>query len=266
MPLAIELAAAWLHVLNVDEIAAELEKGLDILSTELRDTPERHHSIRSVFDHSWSLLDLTEQETFLHLSVFRGGFTRDAAEQIAGASLHLLADLVNKSLLSHDPNSARFEVHELLRQYAQEQLGQTPKISSSVHEAHAIYYAAFMQQQGKLLRGKRQKVVLAEIEADIENVRAAWRYYLDQRNSPQMWKFITGIWHVYWIRWWNHAGMELFAEAARVLQEGDDEETVALCALANGYQVVFYGLVRSCGRWIRAGGTKCSDPETARSA
>jgi tetratricopeptide (TPR) repeat protein len=184
-------------------------------------------------------LDLTEQETFLQLSVFRGGFTRDAAEQIAGASLHLLADLVNKSFLSHDPNRARFEVHELLRQYAQEQLGQTPKTSISVHEAHAIYYAAFMQQQGKLLRGKGQKVALAEIEADIENVRAAWRYYLDQRNSPQMWKFITGIWHVYWIRWWNHAGMELFAEAARELQGGEDEETVALCALAMGYQSYF---------------------------
>ncbi|MFQ5923805.1 MAG: tetratricopeptide repeat protein [Anaerolineales bacterium] len=150
-----------------------------------------------------------------------------------------MAELVNKSFLSHDPDTARFRVHELLRQYAQEQLAETLEASTSAHEDHAAYYATFMQQNGERLRGKRQKIVLAEIEADIENVRSAWRYYLDQRNSPQMWKFITGIWHVYWIRWWNHAGMELFAEAVRVLQEEEDKETVALCALAKGFQAYF---------------------------
>jgi DNA-binding CsgD family transcriptional regulator len=83
MPLAIELAAAWLQILTVDEIAEELEKGFDILATEVRDAPERHRSIRAVFDHSWSLLHPTEREIFLHLSVFRGGFTREAAQQIS---------------------------------------------------------------------------------------------------------------------------------------------------------------------------------------
>ncbi|TEU01451.1 MAG: tetratricopeptide repeat protein, partial [Anaerolineales bacterium] len=173
------------------------------------------------------------------LSVFRAGFTREAAQQVAGASLQQLAELVNKSFLSHDPNSGRFEVHELLRQYAQEQLEETPEASVSAQEAHAAYYAAFMQRKGGHLRGKRQMLVLAEIEADIENVRAAWRYYLDQRNSSQMWKFIISLWHVYWIRWWNYAGMELFAEAVRELQGEDDEESVALRALAMAYQGYF---------------------------
>jgi predicted ATPase/DNA-binding SARP family transcriptional activator len=241
MPLAIELAAAWLHILNVDEITGELEKGLDILATEMRDAPERHRSIRAVFDHSWSLLHKTEQEIFLLLSVFRGGFTREAAQQVAGASLQLLAELVNKSFLSHDPNSGRLEVHELLRQYAQEQLGETHGASVSAQESHAAYYATFMQQRGEHLRGKRQKLVLAEIEADIENVRAAWRYYVGQKNSPQMWKFISGIWHVYWIRWWNHAGMELFADAVTVLENEEDDESVALRALAMAYQAYFMG-------------------------
>jgi DNA-binding CsgD family transcriptional regulator len=67
MPLAIELAAAWLHLLNVNEIAAELEKGLDILATEVRDTPERHRSIRAIFDHSWSLLDQSERKILMLL-------------------------------------------------------------------------------------------------------------------------------------------------------------------------------------------------------
>jgi tetratricopeptide (TPR) repeat protein len=239
MPLAIELAAAWLQILNVDEIAEELEKGLDILATEMRDAPERHRSIRAVFDHSWNLLHQTEQEIFMLLSVFRAGFTREAAQQVAGASLKQLAELVNKSFLSHDPSSGRFGVHELLRQYAQERLGETPEASISAHEGHAAYFAAFMQRKGGHLRGKSHPQVLTEIEADIENVRAAWRYYLKQRNSPQMWKFITSIWHVYFIRWWNHAGMELFAEAVRELQGEDDEESVALRALAMAYQGYF---------------------------
>ena len=131
------------------------------------------------------------------------------------------------------------EVHELLRQYAQEQLEKTPEASISAQEAHAAYYAEFMQQRWEHLKGNRQMLALAEIEADIENVRAAWRYYLDQRNAAQMWKFINGLWHVYWIRWWNHAGMELFAEAARALQGEEDEESAALRALAMAFQGYF---------------------------
>jgi predicted ATPase len=239
MPLAIELAAAWLHMLNVDEIVEELEKGIDILAAEVRDAPERHRSIRAVFNHSWSMLDQTEREILLLLSVFRGGFTREAAQRVGGASLQQLAGLVNKSFLSHDPESGRLVIHELLRQYAGERLEGKPEASVLAQEAHAAYYAEFMQQRWKRLKGYGQMQALAEIEADIENVRAAWRYYLDQRNTAQMWMFIYSLWYIYWIRWWNHAGMELFAEAARVLDGEDDEEALALRALAMAYQGYF---------------------------
>ncbi len=239
MPLAIELAAAWLHILNVDEIVDELEEGLDILATEMRDAPARHHSIRAVFDHSWALLDPVEREIFTRLSVFRGGFTRHAAQQVAGASLGQLAGFVDKSFLSHDPHSGRLEIHELLRQYAQERLEQRPQDSDSAQEAHAAYYAAFIQQRWEGIKGERQMLALAEIEADIENVRTAWRYYLDQRNAPQIWKFIFCLWYVYWIRSRNHAGMELFAQAARVLRGAEDKESVTLWALSRAFQGYF---------------------------
>jgi predicted ATPase/DNA-binding CsgD family transcriptional regulator/tetratricopeptide (TPR) repeat protein len=239
MPLAIELAAAWLNILNVDEIVDELEKGLDILATELRDAPQRHRSIRTVFDHSWSLLEQKEQEIFLRLSVFRGGFTRQAAQQVAGASLPILVGLVNKSFLSHEPDSGRLEVHELLRQYAQEQLEEWPEASVTTQDAHASYYAAFMEERWADLKGHRQMLALAEVEADIENVRAAWRFELECRNGPQIWMFIKGLWHVYWIRWWNHAGMELFAEAVLFLKGEEDEDAVASRALAMAFQGYF---------------------------
>jgi predicted ATPase len=147
MPLAIELAAAWLSILSVHEVADELRKSLDILTSDARDTPERHRSIRTVVDRSWSLLDQDEQEVFLRLSIFQGGFSRQAAQQVAGASLRQLADLAHKSLLSHDPDSARFTIHQLLRQYAHEQLERMPEVSSSGHESHGAYFAEFMDQR-----------------------------------------------------------------------------------------------------------------------
>jgi len=239
MPLAIELAAAWLHIINVDEIADELKKDLNILATEVRDAPVRHRSIRAVFDHSWSLLERGERETFMRLSVFRGGFTREAAQQVAGASLWLLAGLVDKSFLSHDPDSGRLEVHELLRQYAEGHLEETPEASLLAHEAHAAYYAEFMEQRWEYLKGSRQMGALAEIESDMENVRATWRYYLNQKNTPQIWKLIYGLWHFHWIRSWNHAGTELFAEAVGALQQAVDDESKTLRALAVAFQAWF---------------------------
>jgi len=239
LPLAIELAAAWIQILAVDEIAGELEKGPDILSTEVRDAPERHRSIRTVFDYSWSLLHADEQGIFKHLSVFRGGFTRDAAQQVSGASLQLLAGLVNKSFINHDRDAGRMEVHELLRQYAQERLEFSPEASTSAHNTHAAYYAEFMQRNWQRLKGYDQLQALAEIEEDIENVRAAWRYYLDHAYVPQLWKFIYCLWNVYWIRWWTHAGMELFKDAAETLEGLDDEDGLALRGLALAFQGYF---------------------------
>jgi len=239
MPLAIELAAAWLSILNVAEVASELGKGLDILETGIRDTPERHRSIRAVFEHSWFLLDRFEQEILMILSVFRGGFTRDAAQWVAGATLQHLSGFVNKSLLSLNPDTGRLEIHELLRQFAQERLGKVPEANIAAHEAHAVYFGEFMQRMWADLRSSRQMLALAEIEEDIQNVRTAWRYYLGQKNIAQLWKFINGIWYLYWVRWWNHAGMDLFAEAVRALEEQGDGELKALRALAMSFQAYF---------------------------
>jgi tetratricopeptide (TPR) repeat protein len=243
MPLAIELAAAWLHVLSVGEIAVELEKGFDLLETDKRDAAERHSSIRGVFNQSWSLLNQAEQELFTKLSIFRGGFTRVAAEQVAEASLHHLAGLVNKSFLSHDPRGSRFEIHELLQQFAQEHLDEKKELRDSVQEAYAAYFSDFMQAQEVKLRGEGQKKAIDEIVADLENVLAAWRYYLNQGNASMLWKFITGLWHIFWIRWRNLAGMELFSETAIALGEADDEECLALRGLAMAFQSYFMGWV-----------------------
>ena len=121
MPLGIELAASWVSVLSCAEIADEIEGNIDFLATSMRDVPERHRSLRAVIDQSWRLLTDEQRSAFSRLSVFRGSFDRSAAVAVTGADLRLLSELVSKSLLRR-PDFGRFELHELLRQYAAEQL------------------------------------------------------------------------------------------------------------------------------------------------
>ena len=125
MPLAIELAASWVRMLSCQEIAREIEHNLDFLVASTRDLPERHRSLWAVFDHSWKLLSGEEQRELSQLSVFRGGFTRQAAEAVAGASLAALSSLVTKSLVrraSALDDLTYYDLHELVRQYAHVQL------------------------------------------------------------------------------------------------------------------------------------------------
>jgi predicted ATPase len=125
LPLALELAATWTKTLRCEDIAAEIEQNLDFLSMRLRDLPQRHHSMKAVFEHFWALLTDEEQTVFKRLCIFRGGFAHQAAAHIAGASRALLSSLVDKSLVRWDAHE-RYQIHELLRQYAQERLEATP--------------------------------------------------------------------------------------------------------------------------------------------
>lgn len=121
MPLAIELAATWLKVMPCSEVVQEIRQNVDFLVTRQRDVDLRHQSIRAVFDYSWHLLTEEERRVFRRLSVFRGGFGRAAAEQVAGASIQILAELVDKSFL-YENDAGMYEAHDLLRQYAEKQL------------------------------------------------------------------------------------------------------------------------------------------------
>ena len=244
MPLAIELAAAWLHTLTLEEIESELKRSLDILSTEMRDVPDRHRSIRAAFDHSWSLAEAEERDAFIRLTVFRGGFTRSAALQIAGAPLEMLAALVGKSFVQHDPNNGRFEIHELLSQYGREKLESDPETSRSAHDAHAAFFAELMHSRWAHLQDARQLTALGEINADIENIRKAWRSSVRELDVSRMLRFMHSMRLVYTIRGWSYAGLELFSEAAMATADAQDgEELEALKGIATAYQGYFRALL-----------------------
>jgi predicted ATPase len=113
MPLGIVLAASWANVLTLSEISSEVAAHFGSLESGLRDLPERQHGMRAVFDHSWRLLATEERRVFSALSVFRGGFSRAAAQAVAAASWRTLAALLDKSLILRDPLSGRYlRAHE----------------------------------------------------------------------------------------------------------------------------------------------------------
>ncbi len=219
LPLAIELAAAWSPVLSSAEIAGEIAASVDFLATRLRDVPRRQHSMRAVFDHSWDLLLQEERGLSMRLSVFRGGFRREAAEQVAGATLPLLSALVAKSFLRRNP-LGRYEVHDLLRQYTQAKLQEVPGASDETQDRHAGYYARFVQQREEHLRGEGQHSAIVEISDEIENVREAWRWSIEREKIEEIDELVDGLWFFYEIRGSYQEADATFGQAVSALSSG----------------------------------------------
>jgi serine/threonine protein kinase/tetratricopeptide (TPR) repeat protein len=218
IPLGIELAAAWVRMLSCEEIASEIEQNLDFLTTSLRNVSQRHRSLRAIFEYSWNLLSDSERSVFSKLTVFRGGFTREAAENIANASLFHLANLVDKSLL-RKIGDRRYEMLEVLKQYGIEKFDEFPQEKSLIQNRHSRFFVEFVHQREDSLRGGNQKSALEEISAEIENIRSAFRRIVGHRNYPDISKILEGLYRFYEIRGWLQEGNEAYANIASSLRD-----------------------------------------------
>lgn len=138
-PLAIELAASWVRVLPIPDLLRDLSLDLDLAASSAGHLPARQQSLRAVFEYSWARLTAQQQQALAALSVFRGGFTREAAQDVAAASLHTLARLVDLSLLQMN-RSGRFDRHPLISQYIREKLDAS-RNTGHVMDRHARYFA-----------------------------------------------------------------------------------------------------------------------------
>lgn len=226
-PLGILLAAAWLEVLTPKEIVDEISRSLDFLETEMHDLPERQRSLRAVFEYSWNLLAEDERALFAQFSVFRGGFTRDAALRIAGTNLRALTLMVNKSLLRRDNESGRYDIHELLRQYAEEKLAHSAG-SDAAHDAHSRYYLEMLVQLTPKLKGYGQLDALNQIDTDFENFRAAWTWAVERGDAALVEPAIEGLYLYLWFRSRVMDGEQLFGAARQVWQvTGEDSSLLA---------------------------------------
>ncbi|MFZ6030086.1 MAG: AfsR/SARP family transcriptional regulator [Chloroflexota bacterium] len=170
-PLAIELAAAAVRMHTCVEILAEIECGLSTIETPFRDIADRHRSVWAAFDHSWRLLTPVEARCFCRLSVFRGGFTEEAAESVVGAARRVLAALRDKSLLFRETDG-RYALHELARQYAGQKLDAAGD-TDAVRSAHLLYYRILAEQARQEMRGPKLALWLQRFHAETDNLRTA---------------------------------------------------------------------------------------------
>lgn len=217
MPLAIDLAATWVRVLSCTNIADEIADGLDILATSQPDIPVRHRSLRAVFEHAWCLLTPPEQQVFSKLSVFRGPFQRKAAREVADASLPILTSLVDKSLLRF-MSSGYYEIHELLREYAAERLAATVLTHLATQEKHCTYYTKFLQYQEVDFNGKNEQKTAAKIEAEIDNIHAAWYWAVSQAKLDEIDRSVNPLSYYYLIRGSYQKGETILGMAIDRLQ------------------------------------------------
>jgi predicted ATPase/class 3 adenylate cyclase len=190
MPLAIELAAAGVRTLPLAEIERHIGANLDVFATTLRDVPARHRSMRAVFDHSWNLLSETERTLFRRLAVFRGGWTAEAAKQVAGATQHHLTALVDKSLVrvtsartrstdeAQSTAASRFTLLEPIREYALEQLVARGEVDT-LQRAHASYYLALAEAAATHWSTPTVDSWLAQLDREYDNLRAALQWARD---------------------------------------------------------------------------------------
>jgi len=186
LPLALELAAGWLTALSCKAIAQEIQHSLDVLATNQRNIHKRHQSMRAVFDHSWRLLSESERAVMRRLAIFRGGCTREAAEKVAEVPLMMLAGLVEKSLVRHNTETDRYDMQELLRQYAQEQLMMVGDFEKA-REAHHTYFSQWLPMMtSAAYRGTAGEKTWERINDDFGNVRAAWMWAVEYQDDESL--------------------------------------------------------------------------------
>ncbi|MFE9748109.1 BTAD domain-containing putative transcriptional regulator [Saccharothrix saharensis] len=182
LPLAIELAAARLRSLSVEQLAARLDDRFRLLTGGSRTALPRHQTLRAVVAWSWDLLSAPERDFAERLAVFPAGFDLEAAERLAGdGAFDLLAALVDKSLVQVVAGS-RYRMLETIREYCLERLAEEGRVAAARAE-HAAYFRDLAETAEPHLRGKEQMTWIARLEAERDNLVAALHFAADSGDA-----------------------------------------------------------------------------------
>ncbi|HJR81089.1 MAG TPA: BTAD domain-containing putative transcriptional regulator [Anaerolineales bacterium] len=199
LPLAIELAAARVNILQVEEILKQLHDSFALLAIDHRTVSPRHQTVRASLDWSWRLLSEAEQLFLQQLSVFAGGWTLESAWAICdGDVLELTGALVKKSLIVVNQDSGRetrYRFHEIVREYALEKLVESGN-QDKIRTRHLNYYVNFSEQAELALRGPARVEWLDRLNAERNNIRAALHWA--EETNVEAGLCITGWLRRYW--------------------------------------------------------------------
>jgi predicted ATPase len=217
LPLAIELAAARVRILSVEQLLARLDQRLPLLTSGAADAPERQRTLRAAIEWSCDLLNAGERALFARLAVFSGGGTLDAAERICAADLDTLGSLVDKSLVravAGPDEEPRFAMLETIRELALERLGEGSD-ADEVRGRHATYFLDLATSAEEGMRGPDQARWLSLLDAELDNFRAAMWWALDG-SDPELGLRIGVALSLLWYfrgpmsegRWWLELALE----------------------------------------------------------
>ncbi|RME64963.1 MAG: hypothetical protein D6790_02480, partial [Caldilineae bacterium] len=250
LPLALELAAAWVRVLPLPVIADQLERDLALLAVSARDLPPRHRSMEAVLDSAWTLLLPARRDVLRRLAVFQGGAPLAGAQAVAHASLPALAALVDKSFLFLDEHG-RYRRHPLVRQYTRTRLAQDPAEEAETRDRHAGFYAAFLEEAHRRLSGPEQIPALQAIQLEMDNIRVAWRWAVHRGRWDLVAAMLDGLERFYDERSLHLEAWELFTWAVDRLEAagppGDQQRLWVRLGLAlgtHGYRLSRYEAAR----------------------
>jgi predicted ATPase/DNA-binding SARP family transcriptional activator len=239
-PLALELAAVWVRLLSCADIAGEIRETIDFL-TQLQDaTTPRHQSIRAVFNYTWQLLTPAEQTLLKKLAVFRGGFSLEAAKIVAGASIALLAALVDKSLI-RAVTPSHYDLHSLIAQYAREELSKDTTLQQTTETAHALYFLQMVQKIADA-QGEQRQQLLHLIESYFDNLVAAWSWLLTHERVREIVQATSRLSVFFDITARYRDGLLFFQQAIDKLSPTTSEHSVALGYVLLGQAKLYHRL------------------------
>ena len=212
MPLAIELAAAWICTLSAAEIADEIARGIDFLAGEKGDLPARQQRVSLVLEAVWQQMAADDAALFARLSVFAGGFTRRGARALFQASMPSLRRLASAALIRYDLDASRYHIHELLRGYGAARLALNAADARDARTRHSRYFCAMVARLEPDLKDARQSAALAQLTADAANLLAAWQWAVAERDWPTLAQAMDG--YGYLLAWIGNTAAAVAAFAA----------------------------------------------------
>jgi predicted ATPase/DNA-binding SARP family transcriptional activator len=267
MPLAIELAAAALRTMSVDQLARRLDDRFRLLTGGSRTALPRHRTLRAVVDWSWDLLTGAERMVLRRLSVFAGGASLEAAERVCAASesgqsapgqepapeqvLELLTALAEKSLLVTEGDGApRYRMLGTIREYAGQRLAEAGE-SDRARRAHLAYFIELTETADPHLRRAEQLEWAAVLEAEHDNIVAAMRGAIAAGEAQAAMRLAASAGTYWWLGGYKTEGFELITAATKLPGEVTDEVRATVYAIVVMFVSSGRGDEHQAEEWIR---------------
>ncbi|WP_433314790.1 BTAD domain-containing putative transcriptional regulator [Micromonospora sp. CA-269861] len=257
MPLAIELAAARLRTMSIDQLARRLDDRFRLLTGGSRTALPRHRTLRAVVDWSWELLTDAERTVLRRLSVFSGGVSLEAAERVCAGDeveqedvLELVTALAEKSLLVAEGDEApRYRMLGTIKEYAAHRLAEAGESDLARH-AHLAYFTELTETAEPQLRRADQVTWLATLEVEHDNIGSAMRGALAAGEAHAAMRLAAGAGWYWWLGGHRTEGMELITAATETPGEVSDEIRATVYALVVLFVNSGPGDERQAAEWI----------------